>query len=170
MGILSGNPKNEPLHYGEIYGLWSFVAAGKGMLAGYETMRNHAGDKELIHLLEEAIEQCKHDMKQVEALLKEQGVGLPPSPPERPHASLEKIPVGARIQDPEIAATMSVDVAAGLVACSKMIGQAIREDIAMMFGQFHTQKATFGAKLLRLTKEKGWLVPPPMHKNEAEDC
>lgn len=45
----------------------------------------------------------------------------------------------------------------------------IREDIAMMFGRFHMQKATFGAKLLRMNKEKGWLVPPPLHNYKAED-
>jgi hypothetical protein len=170
MGILGGNPKEEPLHYGEVYGLWAFLTAGKGMVAGYQTMKNHAGDKDLKHLLEEAIQQCKQDMKQVEQLLKEHGVGLPPSPPERPDASLDKIPVGARFQDPEIAAAVSADVAAGLVAASQMIGQSIREDIAMLFGQIHTQKANFGAKMLRLNKDKGWLVPPPLHKNDAEDC
>lgn len=63
--------------------------------------------------------------------------------------------------DPEIAAALSKEIAGGLVACSTMIGQSIREDIAMMFGQFHTQKAALGAKVLKLNKEKGWLVPPP---------
>lgn len=43
------------------------------------------------------------------------------------------------------------------------MGQAIREDIGLMFGQFHASKALFGAKLLRLNKEKAWLVPPPLH-------
>jgi hypothetical protein len=38
----------------------------------------------------------------------------------------------------------------------------VREDIAMMFGQFHIQKTALGAKVLRLNKEKGWLVPPPL--------
>ncbi|PAF39596.1 hypothetical protein CHH69_07305, partial [Terribacillus saccharophilus] len=28
MGILSGNPQDEPLHYGEVYGLWTFVLTG----------------------------------------------------------------------------------------------------------------------------------------------
>jgi len=57
-----------------------------------------------------------------------------------------------------------------LVSCSQMIGQSIREDIAMMFGQLHTQKATLGGKVLRLNKEKGWLVPPPLHLNKVDDC
>ncbi len=60
-----------------------------------------------------------------------------------------------------IKASLSTNIATGLVSCSQGIGQSIREDIAIMFGQFHLQKATLGAKVLRLSKEKGWLIPPP---------
>lgn len=81
----------------------------------------------------------------------------------------QEIPAGARAMDPEIAAKLSADVAGGLVSYSTMIGQAIREDIAMMFGKFHTEKAAFGAKVLRLNKEKGWLVPPPLHQPSAKN-
>ncbi|MEK3886087.1 DUF3231 family protein [Bacillus sp. FSL K6-3431] len=165
MGILSGNPKDEPMHYGEVFGTWSFLTAGKGMVAAYQALINHSGDDDLKKLIEESIQQCKNEMKQIEELLKENGVGLPPTPPERPKTSVDDIPVGARFQDPEIAAKLSADTAAGLVACSTIMGQSIREDIAMMFGQIHMQKASLGAKMLRLNKEKGWLIPPPLHRN-----
>lgn len=170
MGILSGNPTNEPMHYGEVFGTWSFLLTAKGLIAGYQTQLNHAGDGDLQKLLEEAINGGQQEIKQIETLLKENGIGLPPTPPERPKACLEDIPIGARFQDPEIAAALSNDIAIGLVACSQVIGQSIREDIAMMFGQFHLQKATLGAKVLRLNKEKGWLIPPPLHHYKAEEC
>ncbi|WP_147532833.1 DUF3231 family protein [Bacillus marasmi] len=170
MGILSGNPKDEPMHYGEVFSLWSFLHVGNGMKAAYQTMINHAGDIDLKKLLEESIQQCEQERKQVEELLKANGIGLPPTPPERPEACLEDIPVGARFLDNEIAAKLSGDIASGLVACSAIIGQAIREDIALMFGQFHVQKAAIGAKALRLNKEKGWLIPPPLHHFKTENC
>lgn len=170
MGILSGNPKEEPLHYGEVFDLWASLLAGNGMIAGYQTMGNHAGDDDLKKLLAEAVELCQHEKKQVEELLKENGVGLPPAAPEPPQACLEDIPVGARIPDPAIAATLSADIAAGLVAFSAVMGKSIREDVAMMYGQFHMQKAALGLKVLRLNKEKGWLVPPPLHLNKQGDC
>jgi ferritin-like metal-binding protein YciE len=169
MGILSGNPQEEPMHYGEVYGSWAAVFGGKAMVAAYQTMLNHAGDEDLKKLIQEAIEQCKQDTESIEKLLKENGVGLPPSPPERPAADLESIPAGARFMDNEIAGKMSADVAAGLVSASTMIGQCIREDIATLYGTIHTKKAAFGAKLLRLSKEKGWLVPPPLHMANVED-
>ncbi|SDC07933.1 Protein of unknown function [Pelagirhabdus alkalitolerans] len=170
MGILSGNPKNEPMHYGEVFGAWSSLLAAKAAIAGYQTRLNHAGDDDLKKLLIEAIQGTQQEVEQLETLLKENGVGLIPTPPERPHASLNDIPTGARFQDPEIIAALSQDIITGLVVCSQMIGQCIREDIAMMYGQFHMQKVTLGAKVLRLSKEKGWLLPPPLHHKQTEDC
>ena len=137
-------------------------------MAAYQTLNNHAGDDELKDLIKEAIDSAKNEITEVEKLLKENGIGLPPTPPERPQAALEEIPVGARFLDNEIAAKVSMDIAAGLVACSTVMGQSIREDIALIFGKFHTQKAMLGGKLLRLNKEKGWLVPPPLHINKNE--
>src|SRR5699024_12612227 len=114
----------------------------------------------------EAIQAGQQEINQIKELLKENEIGRPPSPTERHKAKLEENPAGAKIHDMEIAAALSTQTAAGLVACSKIIGESIREDIAMMFGQIHTQKAAFGAKLIKLTKEKGWLVPPPLHRSE----
>lgn len=168
MGLFSGNQKEEPLHYGEVFSIWTYLLNTKSSIAGNQTYYNHAGDKDLKRLLEEAIQGAQDEVKQIEKLLKVNGVGLPPAPPERPYASREEIPVGARFMDPEISAAVSAITAAGLIACSTIMGQSVREDIAMMFGQFHTNKASFGAKLLRLNKEKGWLVPPPLHYHKAE--
>lgn len=163
MGILSGNPKNEPLHDGEVFGAWSYMISNNGLLSIYQAFINHAGDKELKSMLEEAVRTMKDENQAIGELLKENGIALPPALPDRPVASSEEIPVGARFMDPEISAVVSVNVAQGLVACSSVMGQAIREDVALMFGQFHASKALFGAKLLRLNKEKAWLVPPPLH-------
>jgi hypothetical protein len=92
----------------------------------------------------------KQEHDQLESLLKENNVGLPPSPPERPKANLEDIPVGARFQDPEISASVSIDINAGLVACSQLMGQCIREDIAQMFAR---KKAGLSLLLFILIKQ-----------------
>ncbi|MGZ0050114.1 DUF3231 family protein [Brevibacillus gelatini] len=168
MGILSGNPQDEPMHYGEVFGVWSYLTVTKGLLVGYQTLINHTGDKDLKTFLQELTQNMKQEIEQIENLLKVNGVALPPSPPERPTANLESIPVGARFNDPEIAASVSLDIAAGLVSCSQIIGQSIREDIGTMFEQFHKVKATYRARLLRMNKEKAWLVPPPLHLQTPE--
>lgn len=53
MGILSGNPQNEPMHYGEVFGIWSYLSTTKGLLVGYQTFINHTGDKDLKNFLED---------------------------------------------------------------------------------------------------------------------
>jgi len=168
MGILSGNPKNEPLHYGEVFAIWTHLGVNNGKIAAYQTFINHTGDEDLQKIIEEAIQAMIEETKQISKILKENAIGLPPAPPERPNARLEDIPVGARFNDPEISAALSMDAAAGLVTCSQVIGQSIREDVAMLYGQFHTTKAQLGAKILRLNKEKGWLIPPPLHVSFPE--
>ncbi|MFC4556854.1 DUF3231 family protein [Virgibacillus kekensis] len=163
MGILSGNPKKQPLHYGEVFSLWSYLLASKGNYAAFQTYMNHTGDKELKQLLEESVQGIKKESEEIEELLKINGVALPPSPPERSLANLEEIPVGAKFNDQEISAMLSGAIGQGLIACSTIISQSTREDVAMLFGQFHMNKAQLGARALRLNKEKGWLIMPPMH-------
>ncbi|MEC1750774.1 DUF3231 family protein [Bacillus mojavensis] len=169
MGILSGNPQEEPMHYGEVFSLWSYVMAGNKMIGNYQMLLHHVGDGDLKKLLHESIEKCQDEIKQVSNILKENGVALPPASPEPPDADLNEIPPGARFLDPDVAASAAAQNAAGLVTCSKIMGQSIREDIAMMFGQFHMSKAATGAKYLRLLKNKGWLIPPPLHLHKHQD-
>ncbi len=168
MGILSGNPRNEPMHYGEVFGVWVYLTTTKGLLAAYQTFMNHAGDKDLKNFLEDITKNMKQEIESIEKLLLENGVGLPPSPPERPTAALESIPVGARFTDPEIAMGLSRDIAGGLLTCSQIMAQSIREDIAAMFGKFHISKAAYGLRLLRMNKEKGWLIPPPLNQQAPD--
>ncbi|RSL34997.1 DUF3231 family protein [Salibacterium salarium] len=163
MGILSGNPQEEPMHYGEVFGAWTYLTSLKGIISGYQTMMNHTGDADLFKFIENMVDEAKREEMEMEQLLKENGVGLPPSPPERAYSDHENIPVGARFNDPEISAMITKDIATGLVACSQVMGQSTREDIAMMFGRYHSNKAQAGAKLLQLNKDKGWLVSPPLH-------
>ncbi len=168
MGILSGNPKNQPLHYGEVMTIWTNYATNCGMIAAYQTFHNHTGDKDLAKILEESIQACKSENEQLEVLLKVNGIALPPAPPERPNARLESIPAGARFNDPEISMALARDIATGLMACSQALSMSIREDVGMMYAQFHMKKEQLGAKVLRLNKAKGWLVPPPLHVDYPE--
>ncbi|MFB5661524.1 DUF3231 family protein [Alteribacillus sp. HJP-4] len=163
MGMMSGNPKKEPMHYGEIFGMWSYLSVAKGAYALYETFMNHAGDEDLKDLIKGLLKNIEQEEAEIEETLKVNGIPLPPTPPERSMAKLEDIPMGARINDPEIAAHIATDIATGLVACSQVMGQSTREDIALMFGKYHMSKAQAGAKGLRLSKKKGWLIAPPLH-------
>src|SRR5699024_8295366 len=124
----------KPMHYGDVFATWTFLTTAKGLVAGNQTHLTHAGNEDLRKLIDEDIQVGNQEIKQIEELLKENGIGLPPTPPEPPKANVKDIPAGARIQDMEIVTALAKQTAAGLVACSQIIGESIHEDIAMMFG------------------------------------
>lgn len=169
MGILSGSPKDNPMHYGEIFGVWTASVAAKGALSCYQAYLNHAGDKELKKILGDLIDQAKLEMKELDTLLTDNGITPAPALPERPEVKLEDIPAGARFTDPEIAAKIAADTSLGLVACSQMMGQSIREDIGALFAKYHATMAAIGLRILQMNKEKGWLVPPPLQVKRPEE-
>ncbi|MGN7359439.1 DUF3231 family protein [Paenibacillus sp. SAF-054] len=169
MGILSGNPKDNPMHYGEIFGVWTASVAAKGALSCYQAYLNHAGDKELKKILGDLIDQAKLEMKELDTLLTDNGITPAPALPERPEVKLEDIPAGARFTDPEIAAKVAADTSLGLVACSQMMGQSIREDIGALFAKYHATMAAIGLRILQMNKEKGWLIPPPLQIKRPEE-
>ncbi|XRG79360.1 DUF3231 family protein [Rossellomorea sp. GAMAL-10_SWC] len=164
MGVLSGNPQNEPLHYGEVYGLWSHLSVTKAGVDTYQVYINHTGDEELKAFLKQVIESSmKPAIKEIEEVLLHNDIAVPPTPSERPEADLEQIPAGARFQDAQIAYMVAAGIAAGVTADASLMSQSIREDIGTMFASFGAKKAKDGAALLQIMKTKGWLVPPPLH-------
>lgn len=164
MGIMSGDPKEEPLHAGEVYHLWNHLFESKALLVTLQVLMNHTGDEDLKKFLSDFSKDCiKQEEEQVESLLKENGLRLPPAPPDRPMVNLEDIPAGARMNDPEVAALIGKEMLAGKLLCSYIMSMAIREDIGQMFNEFHTQRVELHNKLLKMNKDKGWLVPPPLN-------
>ncbi|WP_010650521.1 DUF3231 family protein [Oceanobacillus massiliensis] len=164
MGALNNKPADEPLHSGEVYNLWSYLYSTKGTLVVMQVLINHTGDHDLKVLLEDVLENSfTQEEQQVEALLKDSGIRLPPAPPDRPNVEVQDIPAGARFNDSEIAVLVQKELMAGRMLCSYITGIAIKEDVRSMFSEFNTQKEEYELKLLKVTKEKGWLVSPPIN-------
>ena len=65
MGVLSGNPKEEPLHYGEVFNIWSNLAGNNGLIAAYQTFINHTGDEDLKKILEDLIQCMKEKITNI---------------------------------------------------------------------------------------------------------
>ncbi|WP_152394302.1 DUF3231 family protein [Paenibacillus guangzhouensis] len=169
MGILSGNPKDEPMHFGEIYNVWMASVAARGSVSCYQAFSYHAGDKDLKKILEDLINQAELEIKECDKLLTDNGIAPAPVLPVRPPANLEDIPIGARFTDPEIAAKIAADTSMGIVACSTVMGQSIREDIGALFAKYHLTKTALGGRILQMNKEKGWLIPPPLQIKRPEE-
>jgi len=168
VGILSGNPKDEPMHYGEIFSVWGSSTAAKGAVSCYQVYLNHTGDHDLKALINDYIDQAKSEIKELDRLLIDNGITPAPEMADKPSVKLEDIPAGARFADQEIAAALGVDISGGLVACSAAMGTCIREDIAALYAKHHAEKVILAGKILRLNKEKGWLIPPPLQVKRPE--
>ncbi len=162
MGVLSGNSKDEPLHYGEVYDVWQSSMKAKEFISVYRAYQYHAGDKDLKKILGDLINQAELEVSECDTILTHNGIAPSPALPERPEVKLEDIPVGARFSDQEIAAIIAADTSISLVGCSQIMGKSIREDIGALFGKYHVTKAALGLRILKLSKEKGWLIPPPL--------
>ncbi|MGJ9456745.1 DUF3231 family protein [Oceanobacillus sp. CF4.6] len=164
MGVLNNKASEEPLHSGEVFNLWSYLYSTKGTLVTLQVLINHTGEQDLKVFLEDLLENSfTQEEQQVEALLKETGIRLPPAPPDRPNVEVQDIPAGARFNDSEIAVLMQKELMTGRLLCSYIIGIAIREDLRTMFSEFSTQKEEYELKLLKVMKEKGWVVSPPIN-------
>ncbi|MFC4559833.1 DUF3231 family protein [Virgibacillus kekensis] len=162
--MILSKPQEEPLHSGEVFNLWSYLFATKATLVTMQILTNHTGDQDLKDLLDDLTENSfTQEDQQTETILKEAGIRLPPAPPDRPNVELQDIPAGARFNDAEIAGLVQKELITGKITCSYIMGISTREDIAELFGDFHTQKAEYETKLLKLMKEKGWLVSPPIN-------
>lgn len=168
MGVLSGNPKDEPLHYGEIYHIWSYSAKEKTAISTYQLYLSHAGDNDLKRLLNNLVKQARQASDECDELLIHNGILPPPFLPERPLVQLEEIPPGARFSDIEIAAAISVNLSAGLIACSQITGSSIRVDVGLLFSKYYALILASTATALSLSKDKGWLVPPPLQIRRPE--
>ena len=156
--------KDEFLHYGEVFNIWTHLSKAKGCLVKYQLLINHCEDTELSKFINNMIDNVvTPEIKKMEKILKENGIDIPPTPQEKPKADFDKIPVGARFMEPEIATCISNDIAMNLVACSQIIGLSIREDIGSIFAAHHVELVKYGHDLLNIMKKKGWLIKPPLH-------
>ncbi|MCP8969447.1 DUF3231 family protein [Ectobacillus ponti] len=169
MGILSGNPKQEPLHFGEIYGIWSSLSVAKAAIDAYQVYINHTGDEDLRGFLQDVMQSTiRPSIEDMEDILLHNEIAVPPTPADRPKADLEQIPAGARLHDMQIANTVAMDIGICLPAYSKLIAESIREDVGALFEKLHAKKVKDGIRLLRLMKEKGWIMPPPLHQETKQ--
>lgn len=168
MGILSGNQSDEPLHYGEIYALWQFSMAAKGCISMNRAYHFHTGDKDLKKLIKDIINQAELEISECDSILISNGIVPPPALPDRPETKLEDIPVGVKFSDQELASIIGADTAVSLVACSQNMVASTREDVGALFAKYHATKAALILKLLKMNKEKGWLIPPPLQIKRPE--
>lgn len=161
---MSMKHQEEPFHSGEVFHLWNFLYLTKNNIVFHQVLINHRGDPDLKKWLEDRLENVLiEEEKQVEGILKETGIRLPPAPPDRPNVELQDIPAGARMNDTEIASISQKECLSEKILCSYIMSICHQENITEMFEEFHVLNSEFEKRLLKLVKDKGWLVLPPIN-------
>lgn len=154
----------QPFHSGEIFYLWTYLHDTKDYLVTIQVLRNHTEDEKLKIFLDDIVESCfSENEQQIEEILKDSGVRLPPAPPDRPNVELADIPAGARFNDPEIYRMIQKELVYRMNLCSSIIGITNQEMVKELFNGFHAQKLEYDIKLTKIATDKGWYTPPPIN-------
>lgn len=154
-----------PLHIGEAFNIWTFLAASQETIRSEMVFYNVASDPELRakikELREDVHEPAIHDLQ---SLLLDAGVPLPQETemiPQLPHSDT---PFGEKPTDAQIANLVIFNLNQGINYCAEYLTNAIRADVGYTFMKILTKKVMFGATIKPLLLKNGWVKIPPTYK------
>ncbi|MGG4168887.1 DUF3231 family protein [Rossellomorea vietnamensis] len=152
-----------PLHVGEVMDLWTAFTAFHEAHALYQVGLNTTTDKDLKHVLENALQGSMHDTKNIEKFLLREGVPLPLVNPKKPLSEQSAVPEGVKLTDDEIANLISAKVAMSITFCAQAMSKTVRTDVGLMFFSIQINLMKFAAPLKNLMISRGWLRVPPLY-------
>lgn len=157
-----------PLNVGEVMNLWFYLAATEQTMRGEEVSFNIVEDPDLKEKLKEAITDVHtpiyNDLKQ---FLQAEGVPLPEMSPNKPVGDFRSLPEGAKLSDQEVASLLSFNIVLGITYATRGLTEAVRPDVAALFGKFQLKKLMYALSLKELLQRKGWLKEPPAYMAKA---
>ncbi|MFA1819241.1 DUF3231 family protein [Virgibacillus oceani] len=152
-----------PLHIGEAYGCWLYIAALHEEIPALEIGLNTTFDKDLTELLQESKKLGESQLKQLEKYMIDEGVPLGNTSEHKPKADSNSIPPGTKMTDFEIANFISIKIASNIVLASTNMSQSTRSDMGVLWLKFLGEKAQFGFKVKTVMRKRGWLITPPSY-------
>lgn len=151
------------LHIGEAMNLWIAITAFQEARSLYYAGLNTTTDKDLKHVLRNAIEATKADYNLLKDFMMKEGIPIPAVSEEKPNSDPSAVPEGVKLTDDEIANLISVKVAASINFCAQAITQSVRSDVGILFFQIQVELMKFSIPLKNLMKNRGWLKKPPSY-------
>lgn len=158
MELINGNL--ESLRFKEIFKIWTQLGVNNGYIASNHAFFKHAVDKNLKAIIVEFIQCLKEENKQLTALLKDNGVLAPPTAIEYGKLKMGDIRGKTAINDTEISAILSMNIASSVITVSQALEISVQKKHTTKYGELHMRYAILGAKLIELSKDKGWLLAP----------
>ncbi|MET4559566.1 DUF3231 family protein [Lysinibacillus parviboronicapiens] len=160
MAYFNGNLTSLSLRFNELFTIWTHLTLNNGYITANHSFYKHALDKDLRAIIVEFIEVLKDGNKQLEQLLTENHIAIPPMPRENLTMQLRDIRGVKKVNDTDISAVLSMNIASALIASTQAMEASTQTNLTKLFGQFHMKNAILGAKLIQLSKDKGWLPVP----------
>lgn len=153
-----------PLHVGEVMNVWAYYTFLDEAKRYSVLAMNHTSDNELAHLLEDIIYGLEDvQISKIKEYMKTNGIPLPDTSAQKSISDPTEIPQGAKMTDVEIANAVALKIASAIVFLSRGIAESVRDDVAMMFTEFHAQKLGYAMKTKKMMVKRGWLKSPPFY-------
>lgn len=153
-----------PLHIGEAYHLWYYLAGVDHIIRCEQVAYNTAHDEELKTAVEDLITNIHKPMREeLLTFLQSEGVPIPPSTPEKPlNGPFLNIPEGAVLSDEEVANLIAWAIVTGIQIGVRGLTESLRPDVAAMFAKNQIMHLTWSITMKNLMHKKGWIkLPPP---------
>ncbi|MFJ7839317.1 DUF3231 family protein [Lysinibacillus sphaericus] len=150
----------DALRFKEVFAIWKQLGVNNGYIATNHLFFKHAVNRELKVIILEFIQYLKEENKQLEKLLKENGVLAPPLSIDQGSLQIAKIRGKTAVNDCEISAILSMNIASSLISVSQAMDMSIERMLSTKYQVFHMKYANLGAKLIALSHKKSWLLAP----------
>ncbi|WP_248925532.1 DUF3231 family protein [Paenibacillus hamazuiensis] len=161
---LVDNQPEPPINVGEVMDLWKYLAYIEEAIVLEQIGRNTTTDADLLKLLDEAVAICSSQSERIKKVMEVAGIPIPASPGDKPRSEAGAVPMGAKMNDDEIANILAAKLLLVSKECCRSMMEAVRSDIGLMWANLLYEQAKFGAILKEKMRERGWLKsPPPYH-------
>jgi hypothetical protein len=150
------------IHIGEAMALWTYGSYLDGVIEQYQIALHTTHDNELKKLFKDAHAVTVSHKKQIDKFMKDEGIPPTDGYSLKPESST-LIPNSVKQSDKELINVLQINLVAAIGQCALAASQSIREDVAVMFFKFQTDKMIIGMKAKKLALKKGWLRFPPSY-------
>lgn len=160
--FIDEEPKS-PLHIGEAMTCWLYLA-----LCGETSVQTEAGinsttDPELRKALHEAVEMFNSQKEKLQVFMLQEGVSLPPLSEPKPISDPNRVPLGVKLTDNELANSLKKKISMAITNCANASAQTIRNDVGLIWAEYLQELITFLITFKTLMRKRGWLNVPPYY-------
>lgn len=152
-----------PLHLGEAYHLWYYLAGVDHIIRSDQVAYNTVKDEELRAVIKDLINNVHKPMREeLIDFLQSEGVAMPPTAPEKPlNGPFVNLPDGAVLCDQEVANLLIWATIMGMQIGIRGLTESLRPDVASLFAKYQIMQLTWSVTMKNLMHKKGWVKTPP---------